>query len=311
MEHLTKTQLLLLNLLITFVTSIATGIVTVTLLEKAPPIVTQTINRVVEHTIEKIVPTNTGKASVVTEQVVVKEEDLIVKAVEQNSKSMFVLRGVGADGTEQHLGLGFVVSSDGLAVTSREAVEGIAPETLSAMYRNEKLKVEVLSAKPENKFALLKIIPPAPVKAPGDKNTTATTTDPQKSENAFAFISASLSDSDQVKLGQTAISLSGQKGASVVTGIVSDLLAGTTTDEVTKKEISRLYAITTSSRLSHDSIGAPLITMEGAVAGVMVYDPMTGVNTAVPINNIKEAILALADPKKDSSSGSAATSPKN
>ena len=87
MEDLNKTQLILLALLVSFVTSIATGITTVTLMEQAPPAITQTINRVVKETVRVVTPTE-GKPTApqtITQTVVVKEEDFVVKAVEKKS----------------------------------------------------------------------------------------------------------------------------------------------------------------------------------------------------------------------------------
>ena len=85
-ENLNKSQLLLLTILVNFVVSIATGILTVSLLDEAPPIITQTVNRIVEHTIETIVPGGQA-ASVITKEttVVVKDEDLLIKSVAAQS----------------------------------------------------------------------------------------------------------------------------------------------------------------------------------------------------------------------------------
>lgn len=77
-KDLNKTQLIWLAVLLSFVVSIATGIVTVTLMQQAPTGVTQTINRVVQQTVEKVVPGYTAQG---TQTVVVKEDDLVVDAV--------------------------------------------------------------------------------------------------------------------------------------------------------------------------------------------------------------------------------------
>ena len=114
-EHLTKHQIVLLTLLVSVVTSIATGIVTVSLMDQAPPSVTRTINQIVEHTVERVVPAVTQPApaqgaAVVTKEttVVVKDDDLaaqsiakvqkgIVRLVSKNDPNVLVARGVVVD----------------------------------------------------------------------------------------------------------------------------------------------------------------------------------------------------------------------
>jgi len=64
LEELTKSQLILLTILVNFVTSVATGVLTVSLLDVSPPFVTQTVNHVVEHTIETV--TKSAPAAVIT-----------------------------------------------------------------------------------------------------------------------------------------------------------------------------------------------------------------------------------------------------
>ena len=77
-EHLSKHQIVLLAFLVSFVSSIVTGIVTVTLLGQAPPGVTKTINQIVERTVQTVVPATQGAAATTVTQktVVVKDDDL-------------------------------------------------------------------------------------------------------------------------------------------------------------------------------------------------------------------------------------------
>lgn len=108
MEDLTKTQLVLLALFVSFVTSLATGIVTVTLVDQAPPGITQTINRVVEHTIERVVPA-TQPAQI--REVVVSSDELLVKAIAQARASV-----VSFSSSEFHFASGYI-AAPGVAVT--------------------------------------------------------------------------------------------------------------------------------------------------------------------------------------------------
>jgi len=89
-KDLNKTQLIWLAILLSFVISIATGIVTVTLMQQAPPAVTQTINRVVQQTIEKVVPDSTSGTTKV-QTVIIKEDDLVVDAVSKTRENLGTL----------------------------------------------------------------------------------------------------------------------------------------------------------------------------------------------------------------------------
>ena len=55
--NLNTQQIVLLCLLVSFVTSIATGITVVSLMQQVPEPVTQTINRVIEKTVETVAQT--------------------------------------------------------------------------------------------------------------------------------------------------------------------------------------------------------------------------------------------------------------
>src|SRR3989344_3354282 len=95
-KDLNKPQLILLAVLLSFVTSIATGITTVTLMQQAPSSFTTPVNRIIKQTVEKIQQVE-GKTTVQT--VIVKEEDLVVDAIAKNKSAVFAItkEGMGAD----------------------------------------------------------------------------------------------------------------------------------------------------------------------------------------------------------------------
>jgi S1-C subfamily serine protease len=114
-KELNKSQLIMLALLLSFVTSIATGITTVTLMQQAPPSVTVPINRIVRQTVEKIVP---GEVKNTVETVVVKEEDLVVDAIAKNQTAVFSVSKETTDENgktiEVQEGKGLAVNKDGI-----------------------------------------------------------------------------------------------------------------------------------------------------------------------------------------------------
>jgi hypothetical protein len=80
-DELSKSQLLLLTLLVNFVMSIATGIVTVSLLDQASPVIAQTVNRIVEHTVQTVVPAAVPTIVTTPTKAQPTEEDQLVAAV--------------------------------------------------------------------------------------------------------------------------------------------------------------------------------------------------------------------------------------
>src|SRR3989338_3652435 len=148
MEELNKNQIVLLVLLVSFVTSIATGIVTVTLMGQAPPAVTQTINRIVERTIEKVVPRETQVSTVIKEvPVIVTEEALIVKVVNEGSKA--IARIVTATDEAKFVSSGFLIDG-GLVITVDPATPDATSSTSTGPVKailadGRQLKLERLS----------------------------------------------------------------------------------------------------------------------------------------------------------------------
>src|SRR3990167_873256 len=127
LDQLSKSQIVLLTLLVSFVTSIATGIVTVSLMDQAPPIVAQTVNRVVEHTVETVTPAKSqaAGATVVTQEktVVIKESDQVAAAVTKLEPSIVRVYSTSAE-NPLFLGLAIVLREEGVAITDSSTLGG-------------------------------------------------------------------------------------------------------------------------------------------------------------------------------------------
>ncbi len=93
-EDLSKSQLLLLTILVNFVVAIATGVLTVSLLDEAPTTVTQTVNRIVDHTIETV---TTQVPSVVESDGGPTTEELLTSAIAGSAARRVIIYRAGAD----------------------------------------------------------------------------------------------------------------------------------------------------------------------------------------------------------------------
>lgn len=265
MEHLNKSQIVLLTLFVSFVASMATGIVVVTLMDQAPAPVNQTITNVVERTIEKITPTFIEKPG---KQVIIKDEDLVVSAIDRNVKSVIAFRVTGEAETSMPAGVGTIVSSDGLVITDRGNFgSGVLVTTIDGV----KYALEVLSNEKENSLGV------------GRLTLLSGTSTP-------AFSSAVLGNSDTLRLGQTAIIIGGRDGKTITTGLVNNLDSRTIVDKDTKNETKVLTNIGVSTRFAGTSNGAPIITLSGDIVGFLSIDDNIGSQAGVPSSEAKRLL---------------------
>ncbi len=260
LEKLTKHQTILLALLLSFVTSIATGIVTVTLMDQAPPAMTNTINRIVERTVEVVVPDPKGQAaSVITKEttVVVKEEDLITDAIKKGSEFVVRIETQGEEEGYNTILLGSVISKNGMIITDSEYVTDDGE--YFARIKGQRYPLVVLGQNEEKNLAILSV-------SFGE------------GEEKKEFQAASFADMQKLELGQTLISLGGVARDIISTGVISGLVTKNVAVEPTDKEddenteprfITQLSRIDTN--ISGTSIsGGPNINVFGDMIGMTV-----------------------------------------
>lgn len=278
LEHLTKTQIILLVLLVSFVTSIATGIVTVTLLDQAPPAVTQTINRVVERTVERVVPDiNNNPVKTKETTVVVKEDDLITASIEKTRGSIAKLAKVdqteGGERATRVVALGIAVSDTELATDARALAGGDATY-VAILPDGKEFGVEVVPGSAGEPFTLLKLKSPTPAgKAP-------------------VLSAVKFADQNALKLGSTIISISGSDRVSVQLGIIAGLPHATSTD-------GGLIAVETNIDSTKILSGAPLINIFGELVGVSTIAASAfGATSFAPAGDVQAAVASARKPSE-------------
>src|SRR3989344_5746924 len=114
LEHLNKTQIIFLTLLTSFVTSIATGIVTVSLMNQAPPEVAATVNHIITKTVEKVSEAQPAAPATV-KTVVVKNDDLTAQSIASVRRS--IVRIVLKDAPEYLVARGVIIDKKGMALS--------------------------------------------------------------------------------------------------------------------------------------------------------------------------------------------------
>ncbi len=268
MEELNKNQIVLLVLLVSFVTSIATGIVTVTLMDQAPPAVTQTINRIVERTVEKIVPGQAPPPVIKEVPVIVTEEELIVKVINSAMPGTVRIVGGATDKDKNFLTSGFFVASNGVLVADSAA---ILAATSTTNYQ------AILTGGQTVPLARLASTPTPPTGAalsPSPDLIFFRLTDPASSEGKWSALTLAKTP---ISIGQTVVALgfSNRPDINVSVGIVSSFLS---------TGASSTPLIMTNAA-SAENQGGPLMNIKGEVVGLIKVPGFT-----IPVNVITTAL---------------------
>lgn len=287
-ERLTKAQIVLLTLLVSFVTSIATGIVTVTLLDQAPPVVTQTINRVIEKTVERVVPGENQAATIITNEktIVVNEEDLVTDAIKKNTDKIVRIYKETPEG-RVYLGAGVIVSKDGIVTAATD----------SSLVRGGDAFRVVLSDGKDILGTLVVLSTDKP---------TALLRLTFKEEDGVVPGSIKYGDINGLKLGQSVMTLYGNERLSVGAGIISGLdeketevappqnASGTNATPV-PTTISVLQAIETNIGTGQIEKGGILMNLFGDVVGISTIESrIHGQSHFTPIQVVQSQIAELA-----------------
>lgn len=268
-ENLNKAQIVLLTLLVSFVTSIATGIVTVALMDQAPPAITQTINRVVEHTVERIVPAQqvaaAAGAQTPIKTVVIKQTEAVAQAVDIASKS--VMRIVlSSDKEVNPIAIGVAVSQNTVATDGAALKDGTS---YSLVLNDGSLVPLGDQTRTSGGIALF----PLAV----SKGTTT-----QSVLTPIAIAHGSL------QLGQVAVALTGLKSPRIATGVITSIGAAPV-------PVASTTAATTPATLETNiglnalAAGTPFVDSDGSLIGMYTI----GTDSVISASTITSLLAPL------------------
>lgn len=265
LEDLNKTQLIMLTLLVSFITSTATGIVTVSLMAEAPQGVTQTINRIVERTVEKVVPDLGQKTQTITTEktVIVKDDDVVADSI--GKVKMAVIRIVAKDSADSAFyARGVVVDSGaGLAIASKGIFDPAVPS--EALLSNGVRVPFSVRKSDSTAIAVLEL---------DMKNATTT-----------KLTAIALADLSKARIGQSVYLLSGKGRDSISQGIISTL----------PSEGTSLRAPYIETTAEGSLPGGIIVNLFGDIVGMLTVESLavdSGLYT--PANVIADALKAPA-----------------
>jgi hypothetical protein len=274
-EELTKQQIVLLCILVAFVSSTMAAIVVVRLMEQAPVTESPTINRVIERTVQQVIPGETKEITRVN-TVVVKEEDLVIEAIEGVRNSVVLVK----ESLVSELGVESIITNgsglylkDGLIIADGRLISG--PGNYFVEDGVVKIPLQFVS-KDISGLSVLKVS--------NDINL-----------QDLSFVPQKLNSSASVKLGQTAIVVSGGTDYSVLTGSVSSLKPFTQPQEEGEGFDVLFNKIGVAFLSNGTAVNGPMVTTDGEISGFMVTKEgdSYGIPTSYVTRLISKAVTNL------------------
>ncbi len=166
-KDLNKAQLIMLAVLLSFITSIATGITTVTLMQQAPSSVIVPLTQIVRQTVEKIVPAKINNTQVLSEDQKKLLEDL--KAIKPLTVNLF-LKGETAD-KDKILGTGLFLGDNKVVIASLIPVPKEGEIYIVKSVLGEQ---KVLTVTQEKDFTIIELVKTDTTPAPVPSTDTTT-----------------------------------------------------------------------------------------------------------------------------------------
>lgn len=230
LEHLTKSQVLLLALLVAIVSSVATGIVTVSLMGQAPPMVAANVGNIIERTVKHVIfatttipapaPVNPAPAAPATaaEAIATVQKSVIHIVVQGDTAGTLVARGL-------------ITGKDGSAITDAAS---LSPALAYEALLHDGSRVDLIVEPAESSAATVRIT--------------------LQSASSTAFIPAKIGDIQRLPLGATVVRIGGYGTDTVALGIMA-----TMPDKATN---------TVQADISSAVPGAILVSVDGSVVGM-------------------------------------------
>lgn len=245
--------------------------------------------------LDKVLPAGRGNSgSNYVEQKVLKEDSLVIEAVEKSGPSVVTVSiskteqiplfdfdpfnffgfKTKEQKIEQDIGSGFIVDG-GLVVTNKHVVSDSSAKYKVIDKDDKTYEVQAIYRDPANDLAILKI----------DASLPALT----------------LGDSDNLKVGQLVIAIGtalGEFRQTVTTGVISGLGRGITAGSAFEGYVERLdNVIQTDAAINPGNSGGPLLNSVGQVIGVnvAVAGGAENIGFAIPIDIVKDSLKVFKE----------------